>query len=425
MADTLQPTPVPTLGDEAERRAALRRMRAVALGLLVLAALVFLATHLFTDLTGVWGFVGRASEAAMIGAIADWFAVTALFRHPLRLPIPHTAIIPRRKDALGESLSTFVAENFLRADVVEDKIRRTRVTARAGAWLSETKNQEYAADRIAAGLGYALDRIEDRDVMDLATGVIVPKLIEAEKSPVLGDLLGDVVQDGSHHGVVDLIIGEAHTWLSLNPRVIEEMVESRRPSWVPHWLGDQLAGRLHREVLRWVAEVRDDPRHQARIALDAWLLRLAEDLQQDTPTRLKLEELLGTLLSRPETEQAILALWQSFRRSLRRAVDDPGSALRPRLAAIIGDLAQKMSADEDFQARADDRLARTLGDLAQSFGPELASVIGETIARWDAREASRRIELFVGKDLQYIRINGTVIGALVGLAIHAVTLLLP
>lgn len=411
--------------EDQERGRGLRKMRTLALSLLILATIVFLITHIFTDNTGVWGFVSRASEAAMIGAIADWFAVTALFRHPLGLHIPHTAIIPRKKDTLGASMSAFVAANFLHAEAVSTKIRSAQVSHRAGEWLSRSANRDLVVDRAAGGLEYVLARIDDESVVALTKNVIIPRLVATRKTPVLAQLLRQIVLDGAHHKLVDLIVAEAYSWLSDNPQVIDEIVHNRAPSWIPEFVNEQLSNRLQREVLGWVADVRDNEYHKARQALDAWLADLSDDLNSDTPLSEKAEVIINDLLSQSGVVDSVLEIWSSLKQLLRQAIIDPNGEVRGRISELIGEFAQRLQADSEFAARIDDRIATTAGDLAESFGPEIASVISDTIERWDAKEAAERIELYVGRDLQYIRINGTVIGALVGLLIHTIIVLLP
>jgi uncharacterized membrane-anchored protein YjiN (DUF445 family) len=411
--------------EDQERARGLKTMRTLALSLLILATLIFLSTHLFTDNTGVWGFVSRASEAAMIGAIADWFAVTALFRHPLGLPIPHTAIIPRKKDTLGASLSAFVAANFLHAEAVSTKIRSAEISHRAGKWLAKPANRDIVVDRAAGGLEYVLARIDDDSIKALTRNVIIPRLVATRKTPVLAQLLRQIVLDGAHHRLVDLIIAEAHSWLNENPQVIDEIVHNRAPSWVPDFVNEQLANRLQREVLGWVADVRDNEYHKARQALDAWLVDLSDDLDSDSSLSQRAETIIDDLLSQDGVVDSVLEIWTSLKQLLREAIIDSDGEVRARIWQLIGEFAERLQTDSEFSRRIDDRIATTAGDLAESFGPEIASVISDTIERWDAKEAAERIELYVGRDLQYIRINGTVIGALVGLVIHTIIVLLP
>lgn len=411
--------------EEMERRAGLRRMRLIASGLLVLAAVIFLAVHIFTDQTGFWGFVARASEAAMIGGLADWFAVTALFRHPLGLPIPHTAIIPRKKDVLGQSLSTFVAMNFLRAETVAPKIRSAHVTRRVGAWLAAPGNQDALVQRAGQGINYVLTRVDDGAIEALTKNVLVPKLVATHKTPVLGRLLGEIVQDGAHHRLVDLVVSEAHTWLAKNPQVIHQIVGQRAPEWVPKFVNTSVANRLQAEVLGWVADVRDNRYHQARQALDQWLLELSRDLRTDTSIAQRAEVVLDDLIAQDGVVESVLEIWGSLKRLLYSAVEDADGEVQARVREFLTETANRMQKDAEFAQMIDDRIATTAGDLAESFGPELASVISDTIASWDGKDAANKIELYVGKDLQYIRINGTVVGALVGVVIHTIAVLLP
>ena len=243
-------------------------MKTLALSLLVLAALVYLVTR---DREGVLGYVNAGAEAAMVGAIADWFAVTAIFRHPMRLPIPHTAIIPKRKESLGASLQEFVAENFLREDVVRERIMTTKVAARAGGWLVDGDHARRLVDIGARVLSDGLGRVKESDVAALVEEAIIPRMLEEELSPMAGQLLGEIVRDGAHVGAVDLALTELHRWLSANAEEVTSLVGQRAPWWTPIWLDDRVSARIHAEVVEWIAEIRDTPDHQAREALDRWL----------------------------------------------------------------------------------------------------------------------------------------------------------
>ncbi|MCQ9389943.1 DUF445 domain-containing protein [Brevibacterium sp. 50QC2O2] len=414
-----------TAGD-AERRRGLTKMRRIATGALILAALIFLLVHIFTDLGGVWGFIAAAAEAAMVGAIADWFAVTALFRHPLGLPIPHTAIIPRKKDSLGETLSEFVATNFLRKSTVAPKILSAHVTYRAGLWLSRPDNQELLVGRAAQGLNYVLDRVDSAAVESLTKNVLIPKLTDLRKAPVLGLVLERVISDGSHKRLIDIILDEAFDWLYNNPQVLGDQVATKAPSWVPKFVNSGIANRLQREVLGWLGDIRDRPDHKVRRALDEWLLAVAHDMQdEDSPVAERTESVLAQLLAHPSVAAAVVDLWTSLSVLLRTAIGDPSGEIGSRIRAALTEFSTRCVEDEAFAAGIDARLADAAGAAAESFGPELASVISDTIAGWDAQQASEKIELLAGRDLQFIRINGTVIGALVGFVLHAVEVLIP
>ncbi|ABS02797.1 DUF445 domain-containing protein [Kineococcus radiotolerans] len=408
-----------TIGDD-ERRAALRRMRLLATGLLVLAAVVYALT---LGSEGGWGFVNAAAEAAMVGAVADWFAVTAIFRHPLRLPIPHTALIPRRKEALGKSLEQFVAENFLAEDVVRDKVVRAGIPRRAGSWLADRGGSARVVEEASTILTGAMGILRDEEVTAVLDQVLVRRLGSQSWSPVLGRLLGEVVADGTHHPVVDLTLAEAQRWLRTNEDRVRAMVTGRAPLWVPDWLNDRLGKRVYDEARSWVDEVAADRDSAGRKAIDDLLARYADALQHDPETRAKADEFQQRLLNSPGLADTVAGLWASVRRFLLEALADPASSLRVRSEEALVDVGNRLVTDEAFAKRVEGHLTDAAGHVVRRFAPELATVISDTVARWDGDDAARRIELHVGRDLQFIRINGTVVGGLVGVLIHTVTVL--
>jgi uncharacterized membrane-anchored protein YjiN (DUF445 family) len=403
-----------------ERRSALRRMRTIATSLLVLAAIVYALT--IGD-TGVVGYVNAAAEAAMVGAVADWFAVTALFRHPLKLPIPHTALIPRRKEALGKSLEQFVAENFLAEEVVRDKVVRAGIPRRVGSWLTERGGAARVVDEASTVLTGALGILRDEEVTAVLDQVLVRRLGAQSWSPTVGRLLGEVVADGTHHPVVDLTLAEAQRWLRVNEDRVRTMVTGRAPLWVPDWLNDRLGKRVYTEAQNWVDEVVADRDSAGRKAIDDLLARYADALQNDPETRAKADEFQQRLLNSPGLADTVAGLWASVRRFLLEALADPTSSLRVRSEEALVDVGRRLVEDDVFAKRVEGHLTDAAGHVVRRFAPELATVISDTVARWDGDDAARRIELHVGRDLQFIRINGTVVGGLVGVAIHTVTVL--
>jgi uncharacterized membrane-anchored protein YjiN (DUF445 family) len=402
------------------RRAGLRRMKLVASGLLLVAAVVYALT-LGSD--GVLGFVNAGAEAAMVGALADWFAVTALFRHPLGLPIPHTALIPTRKDALGRSLEEFVATNFLSEDVVRDKLVRAQVSRRVGDWLAYPGHAARVAAEAATLAGGALRVLKDDDVAAVLDQVIVQRVATTPWSPIAGQVLAGIVTEQTHHRFVDLVVNEAHRWLQANRDTVVRLITDQAPEWTPQWLDERVGRRVYYEVERWVEEVRDDPEHRARRALDDMLNRFAHDLQHDEVTRARAEAVKERLLAHPELRRATMAVWSTVRRLLEEAIADPGGELRRRVAGAVAELGERLQEDPALQSRVDHYVQDGVGYVVRTYSGEVATIISDTIERWDAQDASRRIELHVGRDLQFIRINGTVVGALAGLAIHAVTVL--
>ena len=393
-------------------------MKSLALSLLVLAALIYLVTR---DRDGLLGYVNAGAEAAMVGAIADWFAVTAIFRHPMRLPIPHTAIIPKRKESLGASLQEFVAENFLREDVVRERIATTKVAARAGSWLVDGDHAQRLVDIGARVVSDGLGHVKESDVAAVVEEAIIPRMLDEELSPMAGQLLGEVVRDRAHVGAVDLMLTELHRWLSANQEEVTALVGQRAPWWTPIWLDDRVSTRIHAEVVEWIAEIRDTPDHQAREAMDRWLTQLSHDLQHDPATQERAERLKARLLTQPKVATTSIAIWDALRRALVGSLEDPDGLVRRRAVEELTALGHRLMTDEAFGDRVDEVLADVAAYVVDHYGRDLATIISATVNRWDGQETAERIELHVGRDLQFIRINGTVVGGLAGLAIHAVS----
>ncbi|WP_420177034.1 DUF445 domain-containing protein [Luteococcus sp. OSA5] len=405
---------------DAERRVELRRMRILATGLLVLAAVLYLLT-LRDSRVGWIGWVNAGSEAAMVGALADWFAVTAIFRHPLGLPIPHTALVKRRKNELGRSLQQFVTNNFLTRDIIQERVRDAEVSRRIAVWLESGTNRRRLLAQVVRGARILLNRVKDDDVQVLVTDTVIPRLRSMEMSPMAGALLSDVVQDGSHQQLVDVLARELHDWLQRNPDTARHVIGERAPSWSPRWIDKQVSGFGYSQALEWTMAVRMQPTHPFRKAVDTYLAKLADDLRQDPTIMAKAERIKEHLLDNPSIGPAVVELWQSVRDSIGQALDDEDSQVWERADRWLAEAAQQLASDQEMRTRLDERVVDAVGFLVDTYGEEVATVISTTVDRWDADEAANRIELFVGKDLQFIRINGTIVGCLAGLLIYAVS----
>ena len=403
-------------------------MKAIAGGLLVVAA----ATYIVSLRAGfgggsgtaapTWvGYVRAAAAAGMVGGLADWFAVTALFRRPLGLPIPHTAIIPTRKDAIGRSLGDFVGTNFLAEEVIRDRMRRAGLAGRVGAWVGRDGSAERVSAELAnlarAGLGV----LRDEDVQAVLDQVITRRVAAIPLGPPLGTLLGRLVADGAHRGLVDLTIDNVHTWLLANRGAVVDVVARQAPAWSPRFVDEAIAERVYAEVLRVVGEVRASAEHPLRASFDTYLTTFAADLRTDPATQRRVEVLKAGLLAHPDVRKAVADAGGTLRRLVLEAVDDPSSELRRRVTSAVGDLGRRLVADPDFAAKVDGWIEDAVAHVTTNYSAELTTVITETVQRWDGAVTARKIELQVGSDLQYIRINGTVVGALAGLAIQAVT----
>jgi uncharacterized membrane-anchored protein YjiN (DUF445 family) len=417
--------PPPDDADLARGRA-LRRMKLGASAFLIAAAVIYLlAVQAERAGAGPWaGYVQAAAEAGMVGGLADWFAVTALFRRPLRLPIPHTALIPTRKEALGRSLADFVGSHFLAPDVVRDRIGRSDVPRRVGDWLAQRQNAERVAGELAVGVRAGIGVLRDDDVRSVLEEAVLTRLATAPVAPSLGRLLGQIVADGAHHGLVDLSVRELREWLEANRYIVIAAITAQAPGWSPAFLDDRVAIKVYTEVLRVVRDVESQAAHPFRQSLDDFLTRLAADLRDDPATIERTEAAKRTLLNRPDVRDAFGDLLAAGRRLLLELIEDPGSRLRGQVTEALAGLGEQLRGDGQLAAKVERWLADAAAYVVTNYRDELTALITDTVDRWDAQDASRRIELHVGRDLQYIRINGTVVGALAGLAIYTTTQLL-
>lgn len=393
-------------------------MRTVAVSLLLAAAGIYVVTW---GRDGLLGYVSAGAEAAMVGAIADWFAVTALFRHPLGLPIPHTAIIPKRKAQLGASLQDFVATNFLNETVVRERIENAKVAEQAGRWLLADENADTVIRIGSRTLSDGLARVRRHDVAAIIREALIPRLLEEPLSPAIGQLLAEVVNDRAHVGAVDLAVTEFHRWLTHNANDVVALVGQRAPWWTPMWLDEKVATRVHAELVEWVAEIRDNEHHLARRSLDDWLTEVAVNLQTKPDTQERAERLKERVLRQDKVIDTSIALWDALRRALISSLADESGLLRSRALEELYRLGERLVGDQEFSAHVDALLADGAAYVVNTYGSELATIISATVDRWDGIETARRIELQVGRDLQFIRINGTLVGGLAGVVIHALS----
>ncbi|MFJ8491401.1 DUF445 domain-containing protein [Streptomyces sp. NPDC094038] len=411
-----------TPADE-ERQRGVRRMKTTATGLLLLVALVYaLAKWASAAGAGVWAdYVAAAAEAGMVGALADWFAVTALFRHPLGLPIPHTAIIPTKKDQLGVSLGEFVGENFLSQDVVRQRLRAVGIGSRLGAWLAEPKNADRVTAELATALRGALTVLRDSDVQAVVGEAITRRADAQEIAPGIGKMLERVVADGGHKRVVDLVVTRAYDWLVLHGDSVMDAVQGGAPGWTPRFVDRRVGDRVYKELLRFCSEMRDMPSHPARGALDRFLSDFANDLQSDTDTRARVERLKGEVLGRGEVQDLIASAWTAVRSMIVSAAEDERSELRLRVRASLMSLGARMASEAKVQDKVDSWVEGAAVHVVSTYRKEITSLITDTVAGWDAEHTTRKIEAHIGRDLQFIRINGTVVGSLAGVLIFTVS----
>ena len=403
-------------------------MRRTATLMLVLMAGVFAASHVAMGAYPAWapalGYLNAFAEAAMVGGLADWFAVTALFRHPLGLPIPHTAIIPKKKDRIADTMAQFLRTNFLTPSVVARRMRRMNVAASAGDFLTKTEDGERS--RLMGGgaelLAEVLESLDpERLGMRVRSG-LASQLAKVELAPLLGGLLENLIADGRHRPLLDGLIRWAGLTLEDNEEAVREIIRSRANS-VLRWTG--LDSRISSSVLdgvyRLLAEVLVDPEHPMRGKIDASLIKLAQQLKTDPEMQAKVEAVKNDLLENPALADWWMGVWERMRVSLIARARDPESALGDELRGALREVGSALQGDPRLQAQINRFARRTAVGLTSRYGEQITALVSETVKRWDAGTVTDRIESAVGRDLQFIRINGTLVGGLVGITLHAIT----
>jgi uncharacterized membrane-anchored protein YjiN (DUF445 family) len=396
-------------------------MRIVATGMLVAMAILFVVANAYDEQVPALAFVKAFAEAAMVGGLADWFAVTALFRHPLGLPIPHTAIIPRNKERIGAALASFLRDNFLIPSVVARRMRNVDVAGAAGRFLARPPSQgrlREGASRLIANLLEALDQERLGGMVKSAVGARLAKL---EVSPLIGNALEAAIGDERHIPILDNIVTWVGRTLDANEDLIRDMV-NKRAGWIMRLAGldAKLSDAIVDGLRRLTIDMAVDPHHPLRSKAEEALATLAWDLQYDPEMRAKVESLKGEILANRAVSDWVGSLWENGRASLLRAARDPEAAMAGRFGEALRQLGATVDQDPRLKRAINQFARRAVVGTVASYGDGIVTLVSETIRGWDAQTVTNRLENAVGRDLQYIRVNGTLVGGLVGLAIHIV-----
>jgi uncharacterized membrane-anchored protein YjiN (DUF445 family) len=406
-------------GADLAKARALRRMKAVALALLLAAGVLFFVARANEDGSTAWGYVRAFAEAAMVGALADWFAVTALFRHPLGLPIPHTAIIPNRKDEIGRSLGEFVETNFMSRDVLEERLAGISVGRRLGEWLADPAHAERASVAVADIVRGAIEVIDDTEVQAGIERIVESRIRKTPVAPLLGKTIDLAIDGGHHQRLLDAIFSGLMGFLEDNRQTFRERLEQESPWWVPGTIDDRIFAKIYDGVSRFIIDVGGDPQHEVRQSIADRVEHFAERLRSDPELLAKGEQLKEELLAHPDVQAWIASLWREAKRGLIDAASRPDSELRGRITASLTALGGRLRDEPELQGKIDHWVTQAVGYIVENYRSEVSKLIESTVARWDGESTSRKMELQVGRDLQFIRINGTIVGGLAGVLIHA------
>src|SRR3954469_22214621 len=395
-------------------------MKAVATGLLVVMAAVFFISRAFEHQFTWLSYVKAFAEAAMVGGLADWFAVTALFRHPLGLPIPHTAIIPRNKDRIGEALANFLKENFLIPAVVARRMRNIDLAGATGRFLQTPAGE---GNRIRAGASRLIadifESLDDERLRGIVKGAISTRLRKMEVSPLLGHALASAINEDRHVPMLEAAIRWMARALDANEPLIRQMVK-KKANWALKLAGldAKLADAIIGGLRKLTAEMSTDPAHPVRVKAEEALAQLANDLQARPETRERVEQIKEQLLDNKSVSLWLDTLWQKGREAVIRAARNPDAVLAGKLGEVLKSMGSTLESDARIRIPINRFARRASVGLAASYGSQIVKLVSETIRSWDARTVTARLEAAVGRDLQYIRINGTLVGGVVGLVLH-------
>jgi uncharacterized membrane-anchored protein YjiN (DUF445 family) len=406
---------------ETRRAVLLKRTRRQATGLLIAVTVVFgISTALLaaTSHQGWLSWIQATAVGSMAGGLADWFAVTALFRRPLGLPIPHTAIVVERKDRFAETLGSFVQESFLSPDAVSERIRAAHAIPRTAAWLANPKNADQVAARIASVMRGAAELLRDEDVNEVLDSLVRQRLDEIALAPLAGRALEELTREQRHEPLLDAALESLSLYLRRHGAELHDRLGVYSPWWLPDRFGNRMVGRLLLRTQMVVDEMARNRDHPLRHQVDAGLVKLAQDLQTSQEMRVRGERLKAELLSQPQVRGFAAAVWRDVKEQIAEQTDDPNSELRARISALVAQTGERLRYDPSLQRAAERGLDSAAKLVLTSYETDLVALVSGTISRWDAVETSRRLELLLGPDLQYIRINGTIVGALAGLALH-------
>ena len=417
----LPAAPAPGLIDEAERQRRLDSMKRRASGLLVVAAVVFVVARFFETRYPWVGIIRATAEASMVGGLADWFAVTALFRHPMGIPIPHTAIIPARKDRVGRSLGGFVQRNFLTRDVVARKLASLRIAEAMARWVSEPENAARIARHAAVGLAAGATKLKDEDVQAFIDRSLAARVQATRVAPLLSKLLALITAGNRHQELLDAAIKLLARAVADNRDLIRERIGEETPWWVPGVVDDKIHQKVVAAIERTLEEVRDDPEHPLRTRFDAVLQEFIIKLDTSPDVIARAEELKDEVLSAEVMRRFSTSLWNDAKAALVRYAEDPEGRAPGAIERAVNAVGTAALADPELLEKADRWFTDVVLHLVDRYQDEVGQLISQTVNAWDPEATSRRIELAIGRDLQFIRINGTIVGGMAGAAIYLIS----
>ncbi len=403
-----------------------RDIKRIATGMLVVMAAIFITARLNEHIHPAIGFIRAFAEAAMVGGLADWFAVTALFRYPLGIPIPHTAIVPNNKDRIGDTLAVFLKQNFLIPRLIARKMRTLDVAGIIGRFLAEPGGGEgrmrIGASRMIADALGALD--QDR-LGGMVKSALADRLRELDLAPLLGQVLTAAMADGRHQPLLDGLVKWSAGALADNEQLIHEMVHDNSGALLRMTgIDEAIANRIVAGLAKLIGEIAEQGEHPLRVRAEEGLAKLAHDLQHDPEMQARVARVRDEILDNVAIKRWLDGLWEQGRTALLKAARNPDTMLAGRIGELMKQLGQMLTEDARLKRMINRFARRAVVGGIDNYGDNALRLVSDTVRSWDAGTITERLENTVGRDLQYIRINGTLVGGLVGLVIHTVSVAL-
>jgi uncharacterized membrane-anchored protein YjiN (DUF445 family) len=411
---------------DASKMRQLRNHKRMATGLFMLMVAVYiLMTWLSKSNTSHWiGYVKAFSEAAMVGALADWFAVTALFHHPLGIPIPHTNLIEKSKKSIGDNLGNFVVNNFLTPQNIRPYIQKLTVSAYAADWLSSSKNKDLILAEVTKLLKDILFKMDDAVVTKFISKKGAELITEVKLNQIVANALQYFLDRNEHEKLMTNLAARIKTYISENETMVQDKVKEESYFFIPKFIDNKLASKISNSLIRYFEEIEKDPAHKIRLEVTQQLYQLAKDMHAQPKWEEEFQQLKNGLLSDEKLDQYASDIWQSLKNTLSTELTNTDSALMKYFARMLDELEDTLKYDEVMRNRIDSWIRHTTYKYILRNTENVGSLISNTVGNWQGRELSQKLEMEVGKDLQFIRINGTLVGGLVGLLIYAITHLL-
>ncbi|HEX8696238.1 MAG TPA: DUF445 domain-containing protein [Longimicrobium sp.] len=417
-AGTLKLQPIK---DEELKREALEKMKFRATGLLVAAAVVNVIARILEVRWPGFGYLRATAEAAMVGGLADWFAVTALFRYPMGIKIPHTAIVPNRKDRIGRSLGSFVQNNFLSPPVISMRLKHAQIARKLADWLSDPAHAEVVGRHAAAAVSGVMQVLRDEEVQEVIEDTVVRRVRETQVAPLMGNVLSLVTAENRHQELLNAALRLIDRLVDENRDALRQRIRAELPWWVPSPIDEKIYQKIINGVDHTLDEVASDPNHPLRARFNEAVAEFIERLKSSPELIERGEHIKEEVLEHPAVRGYSASLWTDLKASVLRHAADPGSEFRGRIAHTVNRFAESLREDEELLAKIDGWIEGAVLYFVEQYRGEVAELISSTVQAWDPEDTTRKIELQIGKDLQFIRINGTLVGGLAGLLIYAIS----